>query len=216
MQDEDKFGDRVTRKFRSHLFHDVSEYIEKFIAPGFGDEGFMCISFLWAPTFNSATKILNELYKDKHLYKPQAIVMNMNMHQCKLTEEQLDDFVNQTSILYASMKEPKPPVIYHAPSAVDKSHPKFGSQCSNNGFLKIINLFNQKVQAGWPFIGKYLNFFDESIRAHKMGCSQDGVHLVFQCAHDMLIMLWDFNWLKKYGIVESGLVKAKKPRKYRS
>lgn len=206
MQNEDDFGDAVTHKFRSHLFHDVSEYIEKSMAPRFGHEGFMCISFLWAPTFNSATKILDSLYKPSHQYQPQAIIMNMNMHQCTMSEDELDVFVNHTNFLYKSMKEPKPPVIYHAPSALDKSNPNFGSQCTNTGLLKIINLFNRKLKS-WHFVTKYLNYFGESIRAHKLGCSHDGVHLSFVCAHDMLLMLWDFNWLRKFGIIESDVWK---------
>ena len=130
----------------------------------------------------------------------------MNMHQCKMTEPELDVFINHTNILYKSIKGKKPTVIYHSPSALDKSNPKFASQCSNNGFLNTIRLFNEKLTS-WPFITKYLNFFGESIRAHKRGCSTDGVHLNFKCAHDMLVMLWDFNWLRKLGIVETGLRK---------
>ena len=205
IQNEDKFPSYRTRKYNDHLFHDISEYIETFIAPGFGHEEFMCMSFIWAPKFHDAADQLDHLYDDKKFkYQPDALIMNMNMHQCKLTDEEMEAFENRTSNLFDNTRGTKPVVLYHAPSALDKTHPKFGSHCTNTDFLKIMDLFQQKMKHGaLKFITKYLNFFQESIRAHKMDCSDDGVHFTVRCSHMSTMLFWDFNWLKKLGVIKA-------------
>ena len=198
MQNEDKFAKKVEKKYGSNLFHDISEYVEHTVAPKF-HHGFMCVSFQWGPTFGSANDVIQQLYNEKHTYKPDAMIMNMNIHQFNVDDHEMDKFVNKTDELYEKYK---PLVLYHAPSAVDEHNPSYGSTCTNLALQRVMRMFYERLPK-WKFVSHYLNYWDESVISHKQACSMDGIHFFNYCSHSNLMVQWDFNWLRKYGIIDS-------------
>ena len=99
-------------------------------------------------------------------------------------------------------KEEQPVVIYHAPSAIDNHNPTYKGGCHNADFKSTMNMFRSHLKS-WPFITQYLDFWDESVMAHRVGCTKDGMHFLGECSHNTLLVQWDFNWLKKLNIIDS-------------
>ena len=91
--------DKQGRKgYGYYLFDDIADFVERKVASKYGESGYTCLSMIWAPTYSSAKNELEAIYKlgfkdkdqslgnynlgeNKHKHMPDAIIMNMGIHQ---------------------------------------------------------------------------------------------------------------------------------------
>lgn len=201
-----------------YLFEDIADFVERKVASRYGESGYTCLSMIWAPTYSSAKKELETIYKlgfkdkdqsignydigtNKHGHMPDAIIMNMGIHQFDTDEYNTMKFKNYTDALYEKYK---PIILYHSPGAINENNKDYTASAKDWDMKHLIHLIGDKVKhAQWPAITKYLNFYDFTRKMHMAGCSDDGIHFANDCVHDSLVTQWDLNWLKKLGVIKS-------------
>lgn len=204
--------------FGYYLFEDIADFVERKVAAKYGESGYTCLSMIWAPTYSSAKKELEKIYslgfkdkdqslgnygvtENKHRHMPDAIIMNMGIHQFDTDDHETLKFKNYTDALYEKYK---PVILYHSPGAINENNKDYTASAKDWDMKHLIHLIGDRVKHNeWPAIAKYLNFYDFSRKMHMSGCSDDGIHFASDCVHDSLISQWDLNWLKKLGVIKS-------------
>lgn len=193
----DKHG---AKTYGHYLFKDIGYFVDTVVAPKYSEDGFTCISMIWAPTFGSATDQLGVIYDGKHKHTPDAIIMNMGIHMFDVSDHDTDKFVNYTNTLYEKYQ---PTILYHSPASVDESNPDYSSSATPRDMKHLISVVESRMNGHkWPAISKYLDFYDWTQKLHVSGCSEDGIHFLSkESVHNSLIAQWDLNWLEKLGTI---------------
>ena len=213
-----EFDKKGAKSYGYYLFDDIADFVERKVASRYGESGYTCLSMIWAPTYTHAKDELENIYKlgfkdkdqtvgnyglgeNKHKHMPDAIIMNMGIHQFETDDYNTMKFKNYTDALYAKYK---PSILYHSPGAINENNKDYGASAKDGDMKSLVHLVGDKVKHGqWPAIAEYLNFYDFTRKMHMAGCSDDGIHFQSDCVHNSLITQWDLNWLERLGVIKT-------------
>jgi len=194
-------GSIILRKFRMYLFDNVTDYIENFISPLFIGS-YKCLSFAWAPTFIQGAEMLLQYHSNPEV-RPNAVIMNMALHEHNGTERGLKMFRSATE---ETNKKYGTKYILHSGTFVNDSGTKAKETVVQEKHVRFVDHLVRTEITHWKSLGgRYLDLHNYSRALHSTpGCSAaDGVHFLPKCNYQAFVTQWDFNWLNYLKVIKT-------------
>ena len=184
------------QKAKFYIFDNMSDYIRDVIELLYMGS-YKCVSFVWAPDFQAASKVIDTMNAAERF--PKAVIMNMGIHTYQKDPKELDMHLKAViKSTDTTPEEHETRYILHSCSSTTRH---------KNGTNELIHTYNEKVKTyvpKWSSLDLYLDFWDYDVALSNVdGCKRkDGIHFERICNYQPMITQWDFNWLKYLKVIK--------------